>query len=212
MNKLNNKIQYGVTLIEVLVTIIILAVGLLGLAAMQAQSLKFNTEAEFYSKAVFASNDLIGRVRSDANIDRSSPLKYNASLANFMKPSGTTFPTGTTWLDNWGTLVSNVLPVDTPMMTNQVFVCQTTGVDGDSNGDGIADTVQTQQGNGTAATCPDTNIAGELDITECNGGPMVLVRLAWARPRPAFSDVNGDSVVNEKDTFPCTSYNAVFTP
>ncbi len=201
MIKLNLNVQQGVTMIEVLVTIIILAVGLLGLAAMQAQSLKFNTEAEFYSKAVFASNDLVGRIRAD-----------RTNLASYMKASGASFPTGTTWLDNWGTLVSNILPVDAAMLTNQVFICMTTGVDGDSNGDGVADTAQTRQGNGNATTCPNVNVAGELDRTECNGGSLVLIRLAWAKPRPAFSDLNGDSVVNDKDTFPCTSYNAVFNP
>lgn len=55
----------GFTLIEVLVTVVILAVGLLGLAGMQAASMRNNHSAYLRSQAVQLSYDMADRVRSN---------------------------------------------------------------------------------------------------------------------------------------------------
>ena len=53
-----NKNIRGSSLIEVMVSLLILAVGLLGVLGMQVQSLKSNQNAYLYSQAAFLANDI----------------------------------------------------------------------------------------------------------------------------------------------------------
>jgi len=54
----------GFTLIEVLVSMVIFAVGFLGLASMQGIALKRNTQADLRTLALFYANDMVERVRA----------------------------------------------------------------------------------------------------------------------------------------------------
>jgi len=58
--------QSGVSLIEGLVTIAILGFGLLGLAMMQAQAMKFNTDAQVRQQATLLAYDLMEKMRMNA--------------------------------------------------------------------------------------------------------------------------------------------------
>jgi type IV pilus assembly protein PilV len=53
----------GFTLIEVLVTVVVLAIGLLGLAGLQATSLRVNSGAYFRSQATNLAYDMADRMR-----------------------------------------------------------------------------------------------------------------------------------------------------
>lgn len=57
--------QAGVGLIEVLVSLLVLSIGLLGLAALQAQSLRFTTDAYLRSQATVLASDIIDRIRAN---------------------------------------------------------------------------------------------------------------------------------------------------
>lgn len=57
--------QRGVTMIEVLVTVIVLSIGLLGLAAMHGVSLKNNHSAYMRSQASLLAYDIIDTMRAD---------------------------------------------------------------------------------------------------------------------------------------------------
>ena len=57
----------GFTLIEVMVTLLILSVGLLGLAGMIGQSLRFNQGGYTRSQATFLAYDIIDMMRADNN-------------------------------------------------------------------------------------------------------------------------------------------------
>ena len=58
--------QHGFTLIEVLVTLVIMAIGLLGLAGMQATSLR-NTESAYQrSQAAMLAYDMLDRMRTNS--------------------------------------------------------------------------------------------------------------------------------------------------
>lgn len=57
--------QRGFTLIEVLISILILSVGLLGAAAMQLQSLKFTQGSQWRSQANFLAYDIVERIRAN---------------------------------------------------------------------------------------------------------------------------------------------------
>lgn len=55
--------QHGVTLIEVLVTVLVLGIGLLGLASLQVTALKSNYSAQARSQASMLAQDIIERMR-----------------------------------------------------------------------------------------------------------------------------------------------------
>lgn len=55
----------GFTLIEILVTVIVLSIGLLGLAGLQAVSLKFNSTAYQRSQATILIYDMVERMRAN---------------------------------------------------------------------------------------------------------------------------------------------------
>lgn len=55
----------GFTLVEVLVALVVLSLGLLGLAALQLTSLQFNTNSYFRTQATVVAYDIIDRMRSN---------------------------------------------------------------------------------------------------------------------------------------------------
>ncbi len=57
--------QHGFTLVEVLVTIIIMSVGLLGVVGLQLASMRSNHSAYLRTQATLAAYDLIDRMRAD---------------------------------------------------------------------------------------------------------------------------------------------------
>lgn len=58
--------QQGFSLIEVLVALLVLSIGLLGLAALQTTSLKYNTESYFRTQATYFVYDIVDRMRSNS--------------------------------------------------------------------------------------------------------------------------------------------------
>jgi type IV pilus assembly protein PilV len=57
--------QAGATLVEVMVAFLVLSIGLLGLAMLQAKSLRMNTDAYLRSQATLITNELIESMRSN---------------------------------------------------------------------------------------------------------------------------------------------------
>lgn len=78
------KRQTGTTLVEIMVSIVVIAIGLLGLASMQINALKFQQTASQRSEAVQASYDLADRMR--VNFVYTRPELYaNERTANEAK-------------------------------------------------------------------------------------------------------------------------------
>lgn len=71
--------QIGATLIEVLVAMVILAIGLLGLAGLQTVSVQSNHGAYYRSQATILANDMADRMRAN----RTAALAGNYTLSNF---------------------------------------------------------------------------------------------------------------------------------
>jgi len=57
--------QAGMTLIEILIAVLVLVIGMLGMAAMQLQSLKFSESAKWRSHATFLAYDIVERIRAN---------------------------------------------------------------------------------------------------------------------------------------------------
>lgn len=56
--------QRGFTLLEAMIALVVLSVGLLGLAALQARSMQYNSEALTRSQATAIANEIMDRMRS----------------------------------------------------------------------------------------------------------------------------------------------------
>ncbi|MCL2162519.1 MAG: type IV pilus modification protein PilV [Betaproteobacteria bacterium] len=65
--------QTGVSLIEVLVSVFVLAFGILGIAAMQAGALRNNQGAFEHSAAVFLTHSILDAMRASMQSDASNP-------------------------------------------------------------------------------------------------------------------------------------------
>ncbi len=57
--------ERGFSLIEVLIALLVLAIGLLGLAALQAQGLRFNHDAYVRTQATHIAYDIVDRMRAN---------------------------------------------------------------------------------------------------------------------------------------------------
>lgn len=82
-NIIKRATQTGFTLIEVLISLAILAVGLLGMTALQNEALKYNQAAFLESQALFLMNDMAERIRANSNafygIDYDDPVPVVAT-------------------------------------------------------------------------------------------------------------------------------------
>ena len=73
--------QKGVTLIEVLITILILAGGMLGMAALQSRSLMFNNIAYLNTLSNMMAFDMLDRIRANSVYAIDGP-GYSVSVGN----------------------------------------------------------------------------------------------------------------------------------
>tara|TARA_R110001599_G_C12272022_1_gene661587 strand:- start:7845 stop:8288 length:444 start_codon:yes stop_codon:yes gene_type:complete len=97
--------QVGFGLIEVLVSVLVLAIGLLGMASLQSNSMQMTTGALSRTQALFLAEDIIERARSN-----------RASVGSYAVASGSPPPCDTTYaIDN-----SSVSANDVAEWRNQV--------------------------------------------------------------------------------------------
>jgi type IV pilus assembly protein PilV len=96
----------GFTLLEVLIAVLVLSVGLLGLAGLQATGIKTNHSAYMRSQAVAYGYDIIDRMRAN----RLSALSGSYNIAiGAGAPAGSSI--AQTDLREWKNLVAAHLPV-----------------------------------------------------------------------------------------------------
>jgi type IV pilus assembly protein PilV len=100
MNKNLKKNSQGFSLLEIMVSVFILAVGLLGLANLQMVSLKNNHSAQYRTTATVLAYDIIDRMRLNRNDDY--------TLAMSATPSGSGLKN--TDLIAWVGQIANELP------------------------------------------------------------------------------------------------------
>ena len=74
--------QLGVTLIEVLISLLIMAIGLLGMAGLQTESLRNTQIAYFRTQAAVLGNDVVERARANLQGVEAGSYNSNDGLAN----------------------------------------------------------------------------------------------------------------------------------
>jgi type IV pilus assembly protein PilV len=65
LTRISRKTATGATLIEVMVALVILSIGLLGLASLQLSGISSNSSSEKRTQAAVVANDLIERMRAN---------------------------------------------------------------------------------------------------------------------------------------------------
>lgn len=99
--------QRGVGLIEVLVTVLILATSLMALAALQTRSLQFNQGSYLRSQANIYAYDILDRMRSNTT----NLASYNIARADFdLNSAQVTAPIAAADLDDWRRNIATTLP------------------------------------------------------------------------------------------------------
>jgi len=117
------RAQRGVTLLEVLISILVLSVGLLGYAGLQTVSMKNNTSAFQRSQATMLTYDIVDRMRAN-----------KPNLASYSIAMGTVgaFPEVVSWKDN----VATALPDGDASIVVDLAGNATITVQWDDNRDG----------------------------------------------------------------------------
>lgn len=106
--------QSGFTLIEVLVAVLIVSVGVLGVAGLQLLSLQNNTSALFRTQAIQAAYDIMDRARANRGQDYTLAMADDAPNApDCMAQSCTQAQMRAYDLNEWRTALADDLPLGT---------------------------------------------------------------------------------------------------
>jgi type IV pilus assembly protein PilV len=102
--------QKGFTLIEVLIAVLVLGIGLLGLAALQTAGIRSNQNAYLRSQATIMAYDMIDRMR--ANYEGSFNVAYDDSVDNLFISCAKCSPQQIAQNDlyEWRLMLSQTLP------------------------------------------------------------------------------------------------------
>lgn len=118
MIKLSSR-QHGVMLIEAMIGILIFAIGILALIAMQATAIRATQDARYRTEAVNYANDLLNQIV--VNVDRTNPATIQTSLATFAHQGTTTAgcnysgtPSANAVVTSWAALVSGTSGLTPP--------------------------------------------------------------------------------------------------
>lgn len=76
--------QGGFSLIEVLISVLILAIGLLGAAAIQLNALKFTDSSTLLSQASFIAYDMMDRIRANPDANYAVPNLTGVANGTFL--------------------------------------------------------------------------------------------------------------------------------
>lgn len=114
--RISCQAQIGFTLLEVLVAMIVLSIGLLGLAGLQATGLQANHSAYLRSQASFLAYDMLDIMRIDRTGSQSGI--YNIAMGDAL---ATASPQAE--VDAWGSRVISSLPSgDASVVSAQTMV------------------------------------------------------------------------------------------
>ncbi|WP_070990122.1 type IV pilus modification protein PilV [Halofilum ochraceum] len=103
------RTQRGLTLIEVLVAVLVIAIGLLGYAGLQATSLRYNHGAYTSTQATTLAVDIADRMRANPNAARDGA--YDLGFDDDTSSGGGTVAAND--LHDWRTTLTDLLPEGT---------------------------------------------------------------------------------------------------
>ena len=166
------RLQQGFTMIEVLVSILVLAIGLLGMAALQTTALRNSQEAYVKSQATILAYEIADKIRANWNV---TP----ASAAQDTNCTSTTGCTEQAMANNdlfeWAKKIATYLP------GGSGWVCRDSSPNDGSSGASVDSSNTVTGANGTNAGCNSTN-----------PNDPIVIKIWWDQDR------NGSVAASEK--------------
>lgn len=122
MKKVNNKrYESGFTMVELMVAILVLAIGLLGLASLQVWGLTGNHNAYLRTQATMLAQDITERIRANSGADYlmegASCKKYSGSSKSCISSSCSAQEMAQYDLTNWCSSIATKLPGGDSLIT-----------------------------------------------------------------------------------------------
>src|SRR5688500_4659516 len=108
------RAQRGFTLIEILVTVVLISVGLLGIAALQLTTLRGNQESYVRSQANVLAGDILDRIRANPFLFREG--HYDVEFDQIK----TATPTAEQDLRTWQNSLDQILPGGAAVSAGQI--------------------------------------------------------------------------------------------
>lgn len=181
----------GFTLIEVLVTVVVLSIGLLGLAGLQISGLRANMGSEARSKATFLANDIAERMRANTlgvHNDNEDDDNQYAGISTDNQDCGT-LPAKfcSNFNDGAASNADDCTPAEMATFDAWVWACGMPKAAGVVPG-GVTNILP--GGTGTV-TCNDLD-AG-VDADDCTPGSTHTITVSWDTPNPNRSGTNNEA-------------------
>lgn len=133
-HKISNK-QAGFSMLEVLITVFVLSIGLLGIAGMQATSIKLSHESHLRSQASLLAYDMADRMRTNSlsaiNGDYNQTLTGTSNYTNNCAvPGASCTPTQLAAVDlaNWDFKLGETFPGVQAIISTVLAQGETIGV------------------------------------------------------------------------------------
>ncbi len=111
-NRSSLKRQSGIGLIEILISLLVLSIGLLGLVSMQANGLKHNRNAYYRTQATILAYDIADRMRANSTQAEAGAYveTYGAASGSECNSNCTPAQIGTTDIIQWKANLAAQLP------------------------------------------------------------------------------------------------------
>lgn len=176
----------GFTLIEVLVSVLILSIGLLGLAGLQVTGLRSVNNASLYTQGTLALNDIIERMRAnpvavDANAFANIALGTATDCTIIPAPYCSQYYDGANQVPAASCTPANMAAYDI-----NVWFC------GEQLGGGARTTPLTTEFPQATVTIVCDYDSDTLDADPCTDGSRHTLTLNWQEQNPDKMDFDGD--------------------
>ena len=194
----HSRHHQGYTLIEVLIAVVILSIGLLGMAGIQLKGMRGTQNSFLRTEAANLANSMAERMHanpsaaqnSDATLDNQYE-SIDSALADCATPPGKLCDQ-----DNSSTAISSCTISEMATYDAYTWIC----------GDGTHGGVKHELPNGSATvTCIDNNTAvGDTDT--CSPGSTHRITVSWSESNPG---ADTDSTTNDEIITQSISINTV---
>ena len=173
--------QKGFTLIEILITVIVLSIGLLGLAGLQISGLRANISSEARSKASLLANDIAERMRTNPLGVQNDDADADNQYANISTSDQNCNNLPETFCSNYNNgaahSAENCTPAEMAVFDAWVWACGMPKAD-NVVPEGVTNILN--EGSGTVA-CNDANLA---DTDDCSPGSSHTITISWNELSP----------------------------
>ncbi|NOZ52563.1 MAG: type IV pilus modification protein PilV [Gammaproteobacteria bacterium] len=163
----------GITLIEVLIAVVIISVGLLGMAGIQIQGLRGTQSSNVKGQATIVINDIAERIHANLGGVPDGLANLNARYSN-VDTDALNCNTPITYCSNNASGQNVAICTTTEMAAFDIFIWAC----GDTDNDGL---INVLPGGSATINCVDISPADAID---CNPGSSLNINIAWDEVSP----------------------------